>query len=178
MTVQINDFVQCENKDYEVVSFSDPLSFSPVEYGITPKGFSTICFRGYMCEYLISNEEIVLKNFYINCENDVYPEINGVVPVIEKDYVLFKGYHYYEGVNIKISYTGKILVGKDLISKYIVPCKFQEGFVYRKLYEVVFDKGIRVDVKDRSKEAKKLRKTIEENQNINWCNLPRITDWY
>lgn len=78
MTAQIGDKFTFENGNYELVAISTPIKFNPEDYGITPEWRSTACYRGYWCEYKISNDEIILENLYINSKDGVYPEINRV----------------------------------------------------------------------------------------------------
>lgn len=64
--------------NYALVAISNPIQFLPENYGITPEGRCTACYKGYWCEYKIYDDEIFLQNLYINSKDDIYPEINGV----------------------------------------------------------------------------------------------------
>lgn len=162
MTAQIGDVFKYKNHDYKIVAINKPISFSPEEYGITPESCCSACWTGYWCNYNISDEGIVLENLYINSHEDYYPDINGVkVKGSKKNAFEYMGHHYYEGVNIKMDYTGRILVGKDFLRGYYIHMGYQRAWAYEELKELVFENGALIEVIDHSHIAKEIRERIE-----------------
>ena len=170
MTAQIGDTFRYKKSEYNIVAISNPLEFNPQQYGITPKACCSGCWAGYWCEYEISDKGIVLTNLYINSKDSNYPEINGVRPLSAdkktKEQFTYMGHHKYKGINIKIPYTGKIVVGKDFLQQYYIHMGYQRAWSYETLREFIFDGGSIVDVVDHSDMAKMLRKQIDEDSDF------------
>ena len=167
MTAQIGDSFHYKKREYCIVAISEPLKFSPQDYGITPESYCTACWAGYWCEYEISDKGIILTNFYVNSKDDYYPEVNGVLPLFadknSKERFKYMGHHLYKGVNILMPYTGKIVVGKDFMQEYYIHMGYQRAWAYKDLKEFIFEQGELVDVIDHSNVAKELRKKIDED---------------
>ncbi len=162
MTAQIGDKFIYKGDNYSIVAISNPIQFKPLDYGIKPIACCTACWNGYWCDYQVSAKGIVLKNLYINAEDDYYPEINNVNPQKEgKESFEYMGHHIYRNLNIYMEYTGKILIGKGFINKYYIHMGYQRAWAYEVLEELVFDNGKLVKTVDHSEMAKKLRKEIE-----------------
>ena len=183
MTAQVGDSFKYKTRDYKIVAISNPLEFNPKDYGITPEPRCTACWAGYWCEYEISDKGIVLENFYVNSTDDYYPEINGVLPLSDdknpRDKFRYMGHHLYKGVNIKMSYTGKIVVGKDFMQEYYIHMGYQRAWAYKELKEFVFEDGSLLDIIDHSAMAEELRKQIKEDPDF-WHklhnNIPMFID--
>lgn len=179
MTAQVGDSFKYKQRQYNIVAISNPLEFSPQQYGITPEANCTACWAGYWCEYEISDKGIILESFYVNSKDDYYPEINGVLPLgKDKDFECM-GHHYYKGVNIKMPYTGKIVVGKDFMNEYYIHMGYQRAWSYKELKELVFKDGVLIEVVDHSAVAAELRKQIKEDPEF-WNklhdNIPMFID--
>ncbi len=181
MTAQIGDTFKYESYEYRIVAISEPLQFRPQDYGIQPKGVCSACWKGYWCEYNISEKGIILENFYVNSYNDYYPEVNGVQPLRgqENQYFHYMGHHCYKGINIKINYTGKIVVGKDFLSDYYIHMGYQRAWAYETLKELVFEEGALVEVIDHSAMADMLRAKIQEDPEFGFklhSNIPQFVE--
>ena len=70
----------------------------------------------------------------------------------------------YKGLNIKMNYTGKILVGSKFIPKYYIHMGYQRAWAYEVLTEFVFENGNLVKANDLSDVAAKLRAKIDEDR--------------
>lgn len=167
MTAQVGDRFKYQECDYTIIALSDPIHFEPADYGITPEAVCSACWRGFWCEYDISNEGIILRDFYVNSKDDHYPEINGVLPVIgakkTREHFRYMGHHLYKDVNIKMNYTGKILVGKDFMKEYYLHMGFQRAWAYKVLTEFVFEDGCLLDMLDHSETAAAIREEIRQD---------------
>jgi hypothetical protein len=143
---------------------SDPLDFDPSLYGIEPMFTSTALWRGYWCEYEIVEGSVCLKNLYVNSEDGQYPIISGVSAKAEKgEDFEYHGCHLYEGIDLPIDYSGKILLGRDFKQECYIHMGFQRPWAYDDLIELVFENGRLFQRTDLSEVAKKIRLSIEEN---------------
>ncbi len=167
MTAQISDTYLYKEEKYNIVAFSEPLTFRPQDYGLVPQGLSTACYNGYWCEYEITDTGLFLKNLYINTEDDNYPPINGISPFngsrIEMKRLSIMGAHLYKEVNLPLSYTGRIVAGRDFLKKYYIHMGYQRAWSYGILLEFVFDEGRLIEIVDHSEMAELIRMEIEED---------------
>lgn len=173
MTAQIGDSFIYDGNAYVIVAESlGKELFSPSEYGLKPTPFSTACRNGYWCNYEIS-DALYLQNLFIHCSNGKYPDINGKSVNIPPKYdrkkqavesLLFgdNGYRIYGNLNLKILYTGKILVGSGFIHRYYIHVGYQRAIAYKKLLEFEFEEGRLKNIEDLSKKAREKRKKMEE----------------
>ena len=63
MTAQIGDKYKYQKQEFTIVALSSRMLFDPKDFGLEPNSRSTACWRGYWCEYDITDEELLLKNF-------------------------------------------------------------------------------------------------------------------
>ena len=76
------------------------------------------------------------------------------------------GHHLYKGLNIKLDYTGKILVGDGFIHEYYIHMGYQRAWAYKKLVELVFVDGNLIEKNDHSKVAADIRKKIRNDKDF------------
>lgn len=182
MTAQIGDSFSFDGKDYSIVAMSEYIHFDPREYGITPEAACTACWAGYWCKYNITSDGIYLEDLYINSKDDYYPEINGIKPVSEKDTgaeFCYMGHHLYKGLNIKMNYSGKLLVGKDFLHEYYIHMGYQRAWAYKTLVEFIFENGIMIETNDQSNIAAQIREKIKDERKFEKKlrrNIPRFVD--
>lgn len=176
MTAQISDKFRYKDDIYSIVAMSSAISFSPTAYGIKPDFVCTACWRGYWCEYVITKESVILDNLYINSHDGKYPAINGV----EAHDADLMGHHAYEGLNLKIPHSGKILIGKDFIQKYYIHMGYQRAWSYQTLVELVFENGILTEENDYSELAAEIRSKCdsedEHGNDISDCVTRLVKD--
>lgn len=182
MTAQIGDRFELKDDEYSIVAFSKPLRFDPRKYGITPEAICSACWNGFWCVYNIEEDGIYLEDLYINSKDDYYPEINGVKPFSEEDrenLFAYLGHHLYEGLNVKVPYSGKILVGKEFIWDYYIHMGYQRAWAYKVLTELVFENGTLVEANDQSHIAAELRDRISNDKEFEkklHFDIPRFVE--
>lgn len=174
MSSQIMDTLEIEKNIYDIteVSTSD-LMFNPLEFGLFPQAICTACFRGHWCEYQIKDSMFVLNDFYMHNSLDNYPIFNGVsVSEYEKT-----GHKKYENVQLVIPYTGKMLVGKDVIYEFLTMASRQRPWAYKKLIECTFENGRVVSLVNCSSLAKKIRSYLRSEglskQFVTYDEIPK-----
>ena len=120
MTAQIGDQYKFKNSEYTIVARSAAMDFHPSEYGIMPEAACTACWSGFWCVYNVTDGGIFLEDLYVNAKDDYYPPIEGVLPEQQNgnETFTYMGHHRYAGLNIRIPYTGKILVGDKFMHEY------------------------------------------------------------
>ena len=165
MTGQIGDKYRYSGEDYTIVAISPPIEFDPVQYGITPAAANTACWAGYWCEYDISDSGIVLSNLYVNARDANYPPINGVSAQAEpsEESFAYMGHHLYEGIDIPMDYTGRIVAGAGFLREYYIHMGYQRAWAYETLIEFVFENGRLIETVDHSFDAAKIREGILDN---------------
>lgn len=169
MTAQIGDSFKYQGKKYEIVAKSDEKRlFDPTDYGLHPSSISTDCWAGFWCEYDIT-DALYLQTLTIHCDDGNYPDICGrntgipyaVMQILASSPDFSNtGYFFYEKMNLKIPYTGKILVRTDFIHKYYIHMGYQRAYAYKELLEFGFEEGNLAGAKDLSNKAKEFRKKI------------------
>lgn len=147
--------------------------FDPDEFGlkeITP----ILCSGGgYWAEYKIQDDSIIMDTLHIRTSDDRYPAINGinvaeiryqeyekcyrkngetVKEIVKFDFDL--GYRRYCGLNIFIPFTGRLLLGKDVVDKYRSLARYTEYWIFKTIKEFSFEEGILTNVYDHSYTAR------------------------
>jgi len=168
-TEQVNDSFDYKGKKYSITGGKIPLDFS--KWGLSPAGFTTACYRGYMASFTLDGNKLVLTDLITNngfTNNDgrdaTAPKINGVTP---KKYTREErwsgsvaGDLEYEKVNLPLDYTGTaILKDGRLIGG--MHGRFDDAAGYETAIELTFEKGILKSEKDLSQAMAEIRKTTE-----------------
>ncbi|GAA0077584.1 hypothetical protein UT300005_19620 [Clostridium sp. CTA-5] len=117
--------------------------FNPAKYGLEPEEIATDCWKGFRCDFSIRNNNIYLDNLKINGKSDEYPDINGV----KVGKVNYEGYHVYKKLNLKLIYSGKVIIGTELKKRFIGRAFLNPGD-YKKIIELSFQNGEIIGIKD------------------------------
>jgi len=164
MTAQIGDKYRYNGGSYTIVAMSERMKFRLSDYGITPAWICTACWAGYWCEYNITPEGIFLDKLFINSADGTYPPINGVTPSENEDRMRYMGHEVYESLNLRMPFTGKILLGADFLMEYYIHMGYQQAWAYETLVEFIFEDGILKETVDHSKTAAAIRKKISDDR--------------
>ncbi|MBD3190400.1 MAG: hypothetical protein GF308_07135 [Candidatus Heimdallarchaeota archaeon] len=151
MTAQQPDLFIYKGKEYSLIGVDGRELFDPADYNIQPTMVSTACYRGYVCTYSISEDYLVLKNLQIR--TDKPREINKKKP--EKGKTGFS--HEYSNLDLKIDFTGSLLIGKGFIQEMYVHMGFQRPISFETVRELYFEKGQLKEEKNLSKLMAKKR---------------------
>lgn len=168
MTAQIGDKFKIKNENYTFVAMSEPIGFHPSRYGIRPSHTCTACWRGFWCEYQISEKGIFVKELYVNSFDGNYPLIDGVGIATEKDGspAMYMSHHVYKGLNIPVPFSGKILVGDKFLPGFYIHMGHQMPWAYEILKELVFEDGKLLETNDLSAVAATLRERVQKGDFI------------
>lgn len=118
--------------------------FNPEVFGLKPKAPSTACWKGFVVTFSIESSKLYLKSLLVNTEDDVYPDINEVKAQADG-----MSFHAYKDLNIKLNYSGTIIVGQEF-NKEFIGRAFTGPHSYSKTFELELEEGILLDSKDTS----------------------------
>lgn len=166
MTAQISDKILFEDSTYSLIAIENEWPFKPNEYGFNPIMMSTACWRGYYCKYDILDGNVFLNELTISLE-DKPPTWRGITA---KRTDIFGEAAVYTNVNLKIDYSGGIIIGRDFIREFYVHMGFHRPHCYKFVYELVFDNGKLSKISDRSENMKRIRDNIRGNRTTKSTN--------
>lgn len=120
--------------------------FDPEAYGLKPEAPHTACWKGFIVHFLLKKNQLFIDKLEVNCENDEYPDINGVVA---KKSILSDSFHVYSKLKMPVKYTGTVIVGKELKERFFGRA-FTGPHSYATTYELEFEEGVLLDYKETS----------------------------
>ena len=175
MTAQIHDKILIDGDKFSIVGITGGELFTPHSLGILTVAVVTSCWRGYVCQYKISQGRLVLDELQISFASytedgkqivgaQTSPPINGVSPepADKKKYPSFGD--VYENLNLEIRLTGSILAGDGFIQKLYVHMGFQPAWKYENVLELLFEDGKLQAMRDVSEEMKKIREVMSKQE--------------
>ncbi|NBB91335.1 MAG: hypothetical protein GVY23_09035 [Spirochaetes bacterium] len=149
MSVQISDTVLFRRYSYELLQVTTEEGLiTPEQFGLMPEMMSTGCYRGFYLGYSLTKNGLFLRRMKVRDSRGHYPPIDGVAPVLDDGF----GDATYRGLNVPVSFTGGMRVGRDpdveKLSVYgsILP----QVEAFRVLWELTLEQGRLVDAIDRS----------------------------
>lgn len=198
MTAQVTDKVFYERQAFELANTSTfKLLFSPQQHGIDPPMLSTACYRGFYSEFAVINEQLYLTRAFINLTGEEKraarrgcgPRLFGVHPVRFRDTcnAQFWGVKLpwqewavewlYE-LDVPLSYTGGILVGRDRVRPYwLVP----DAWAFAQVRELIFEEGFLKEQYDRSEAMQEFyeewQQRSEEQKRLSETPLNLLEPW-
>ena len=141
MSAQLENHLYWKFKSYTFICAKDIYTlFDPEIYNLKPDPIESCCWDGFVISFRIKKKQLYIKSLDINCENDDYPLINGIPPVK----TWYSNYHLYKNLNIPLTYTGKIVIGKHL-KKTFQDHAFTNPHSYKITYELSFKNGILIN---------------------------------
>ncbi len=172
MTGQLPDSFLYEDEVYSLISIADEEPFTPLDYDIIPQMASTACWRGFVLYYKLDNNSLILQDMQLNTKEA--KEINNIKPTKTKDMFRF----HYQDLNLKLDYSGKLLIARDFIDEMYVHMGFQRPIAFRKVVELDFKNGELLSVNDLSEQMENRRnkapadgarpKTMKDKDVKNW----------
>ncbi len=156
-----------------MTAVSQYIDFDPTKYGFKPYGNTTACWRGFWCDYAVEDGVLLMKRLYINTEDGVYPDFNGVSPVLpqtpDKDakgiqittFSNIMGMAVYEA-NMPMHYNGRMLLGRKQV--FSMNMGYAQPEYFAELLELVFEDGILQEANDQSE----IDAQAQDNEDRRW----------
>ncbi len=130
---------------------------TPEQFGMESVMISTGCYRGFYATYELAPEALYLREFTLREKNGKYLPIDGVSPEVND----LQG--SYRGLNLSISYTGKIRLGNHLVPGLYVHMGFQKPTAFKVVLDFTLKEGRWVGCMDRSDEVEDQRGAFKKH---------------
>ena len=115
MSQQITDPFLWEGEEWTFLGADNVYDlFDPEAFGLKPEEPHTACWKGFVVTFSTESQVLYLKSLIVNTEDGVYPDINGVKAKADG-----MGFHAYKNLNIKLDYSGTIIVGQEFKKEFI-----------------------------------------------------------
>lgn len=167
MTAQIPNTVMIRKKVYDIIGLERGALFCPEDHGFRPSMIHSGCYDGFYARYTISRKRLILDRLTIYSEDKTYPVLNGAAPKPSRQEY---GCMVYNNVNLQISYTGAIRLGRDLMPRYSVRIGYHKPSAYRTVIDCFFESGLLVRLIDRSPDAAAIRGKFKHDFNDLSCS--------
>ena len=165
MTAQIHDSLQIEGQHFSIVGVNGNGLFDPGTLGVTLIPPMTSCWRGYICEYKVSDGRLLLDRLQLAIGTRFEPgqapapvpltgpPINGVRPTLQK-----RGFNnIYENLNLEIPFTGSLQAGDGFIRELYVHMGFHPAWKYQTVLELSVEGGNVLAIRDISEQMQQVR---------------------
>ena len=171
MTAQISDTVQIRGEEYLLIGHNARGLFHPQSVGISPNMISTACYEGFYSTYEFAEDVLYLKELTVRDANNEYPPINGVAARATVEGVFYADQNgewqhrietddtvrIYSDVRMRIPYTGKLRLAKDLLPELYIHMGYQKASAFRVVVDITLFQGKIAAINDRSAEMEKKR---------------------
>ena len=172
MTAQFHDSVWYQSRRYALVNVNGKGLPTPKDFGMQPVMMSTGCYRGYVSEYSVIEQKLILTNMTVRAKDGNYRAINGVKPKVDDllpESIRKKIQNLpnrYENLQVLVSFSGNLLTAIDFIEEMYVHLGFQRPTSYRTVIELVFDNAQLVSTTDHSRMMARIRDRLDEAQAV------------
>jgi hypothetical protein len=157
MTRQAANTIVYEGESYELLGDSSGQLPMVKRYGMQPQSWSTANHAGYIAEYAIVDQKLLLTSLMINDAADYYPEIGGIQPIDKYPY----GAPVYEPLSELMTITGAITVGKGKPENWL-SADIRSVHDYVVALKVTLEDGVVQSVEDISEPAAAIRKRMQQ----------------
>jgi len=159
MTSQITDKITYKGELYNLVGMKGEGLFTAQDFGIKPyitsmgaRLINTSCRRGYVMEYIFINDQLILNEMML-VYSDNPLKINEVEP--QSGHSIFQ--YCYKNLNLKIKFTGKLLLAKKFIEPKYIDKGFQRSMAFETVIEITMENGDLISIKDLSEKIGEYR---------------------
>jgi hypothetical protein len=157
LTKQAADYLIYKGEQYELLGDSTRQLPMVKQFGMQPRGWSTGCYNGYIAEYAIVEQHLILISLMINDAADHYPEIGSIRPVTKGHY----GVPVYEPLSEPMPISGAITVGKGKPENWY-SADIRSVHDYVDALKITLRNGIIQSVEDISEPATAIRRAMQK----------------
>jgi hypothetical protein len=178
MTIQIPESVILDDRRCDLCGTRDgDFLFDPRDHGVTPIALTSECRRGYMSTYLVDDGILYLHEIEIGLDpreptgrdHQMLSELFGD-PALAGDPTP----GHYEHLGYPITFTGGMLIGRELISEFYGHMVAHQAIWYRDVMDLEFEGGRVVSRVDRSHELDEIRKKMARDD---WDGTKALLEW-
>ncbi|PQO26622.1 hypothetical protein [Blastopirellula marina] len=179
MTAQTNDRIRYLDKDYVLAGINGAGLFEPQQIGLEVVSTSTACWRGFVCEYALNDEALILARLTVGLTAaDLELAEQGLGPVHFDIVPTGNEFSYqdpktgetksfwldwsYDDLSHPIHYAGGLLIAADFIQDLYVHMGFHPAYKYREVHELIFDQGQLQSATDRSAQMAEFREMLAD----------------
>ncbi len=156
MTAQIPDALLLNDQRLSLVGVNGGGLFEPSAFGMHPFSRITSCWRGFVSEYKIVQDNFLLHRLQINLDGEA-PLVNGVQSLAPEGGIFN---HVYEALDLPVAFTGNLLAAGDFIQELYVHMGFHPAWKYRKVFELVLNEGGVLETRDVSERMEEIRREM------------------
>ena len=184
MTDQVSDYCELRGKAYEITAWKGTGYFDPRTHGLDPslRRVSTACWRGYQCNFVITNAGLELQKLTIALDLQERMRVRRrQIPGFERGELtngLFEP-GPISGLALPVPFTGSMVFANGLISDYVDQRKILlRAFYHLDVLELMFEAGQVGKVHDRSAAMAALRERfgttdIGRSDSARYCEFMR-----
>ena len=186
MTAQIDDLVHFGGTAYALAGIAREGGqlFDPDEHKLHPDGVCSACWRGYLAQYAVRDDALVLDELVIGLpesERDcrVFDRPFEPLPKRDEDDHGIESWftHTLSGVPVPLEFTGGLLLAREFIDELYVHMGFHPAWKYREVRELVFDAGKLAAAHDRSADMAEARKRFAGSDMPTGENERDVRQW-
>ncbi|HWS35540.1 MAG TPA: hypothetical protein VN408_22720 [Actinoplanes sp.] len=152
MTAQMPDLFHHLGRDFAVSAIDGTGLFDPADHGYQPAMSNSGCWRGYHCEYTLTDGRLTLTTLQLAGPADGTarpPVLSGIRPTR----ATFLLNHRYQGLTIPVPFTGRLLLAADSQHAGYLNMGFAPAWIHATVHELTFSEGHLTATRDRSTEA-------------------------
>ena len=152
MTAQMHDSILLNDQKFSIVGVNGDDLFKPLDFNLQPRMSITSCWRGYVCEYKIESNKLILNTLQVNLERRG-PTIKHVEP-------LFRGTTFnnvYNHLHLPMDFSGDILAGEKFIRELYEHMGFHTAWKFETVQQLTISHGTVLEIKDVSREMAEIR---------------------
>jgi len=165
MTAQVSDTVVHNGLVYSLAEYEGSGLFDPKDHGFEPVSFMTACWRGFICQYGVVDQQLILIQLRMGLSH-VDSEKAKLLKVFGKDCSIDASDWLgatITNISLPVPFDGSMLIGRDFIKHLYVHMGFHPAYKYRDVWELSFHNGRLVAAMDISESMREHRKThVEE----------------
>src|SRR5262245_43350429 len=163
MTDQVSDYCELRGKAYEITAWKGTGYFDPRTHGLDPslRRVSTACWRGYQCNFVITNAGLELQKLTIALDLQERMRVRRrQIPGFERGELtngLFEP-GPISGLALPVPFTGSMVLANGIIPEYVdYRGALPRAFYHSDVLELMFEAGQVEKVHDRSDAMATLR---------------------
>jgi len=166
MTAQASDSVWYRDREFSITGVNGTGLYEPSQHDIEPFGISTACWRGFICDYALDDDQLVLRTLFVGLDKAASERartghgttIAGVLP----EWAEYFGWKYTP-LNVPVSFTGGLLIGDGFITELYVHMGFHPAWKFSHVYELMFEAGRLRASHDRSQQMAEFRAQMTDS---------------